>query len=95
MADIATATLPERAMSDKQSLLKAVEALPDTASWAEITDSLLALVARRGTTSDFARLYRTQITADQLAEYASPPGGTPLDTVIAELEARTLGATRP
>jgi hypothetical protein len=95
MTGVVGAELAGHIMSDKQSLLKAAEALPDTASWTEITDSLLALVARRGATSDFARLYRTQITADQLAEYANPPGGVPLETVIAELEARTPGAGRP
>jgi hypothetical protein len=75
-------------MSDKQVLLQAVGALPDGATWAEITDALLDLVARRGTTADFARLYRTQLTAEQLAEYADPKGEFRLDDVIAELDAR-------
>lgn len=76
-------------MSDKQSLLQAVGTLPDAATWTEITDMLLALVARRGSVADFARLYRTQITAEHLAEYASPKCDLPLDSVIAELEARS------
>ena len=74
-------------MSDKQSLLEAVGGLPESATWAEITDALLVLVARRGTGTDFARLYRTQLTTEQLAEYLSPKAEARLDDVIAELEA--------
>jgi hypothetical protein len=75
-------------VSDKQAILEAVGALPEGANWAEITDALLDLVARRGTAADFAKLYRTQLTADQLAEYLSPKGEFRLDDVIAELENR-------
>lgn len=75
-------------MSDKQALLEAVGALPDGANWAEITDALLDLVARRGTAADFARLYRAQITPEQLAEYLNPKAEFRLDDVIAELDAR-------
>jgi hypothetical protein len=46
------------AMFDKQSLLKVVESLPDTANWHEITDALLGAVARRGSVADFVRPYR-------------------------------------
>jgi hypothetical protein len=75
-------------MSEKQAVLAAVGTLPESASWVEITDALLAVVARRGSAADFARLYRTQLTADHLAEYLNPPTGTSLDSVVAELEAR-------
>lgn len=75
-------------MSDKQSLLQMVGSLPENATWHEITEALLALVARRGSLTDFARLYRTQLTAEQLAEYLNPKGDIPLDSVIAELEKR-------
>ena len=78
-------------MSDKQSLLQTVGALPENATWNEITEALLALVARRGTSADFARIYRTQVTAEQLLEYLDPKGDIPLEKVIAELEARTSG----
>ncbi|HEV3436035.1 MAG TPA: hypothetical protein VG122_01675 [Gemmata sp.] len=76
-------------MSDKQSLLQMVGTLPENATWTEITDALLSLVACRGTSAEFARLYRTQLTAEQLAEYMNPKGEIPLESVIAELEART------
>ena len=76
-------------MSDKQSLLQVVDTLPENASWREITEALLELVARRGTIADYARLYRTQLTAEQLAEYQNPHGKISLDSVIAELEGRT------
>ncbi len=79
-----------RGMSDKQSLLQTVGALPDGASWSQITDALLALLARRGSAADFARLYRTQLTAADIAEYLDPKGEIPLDDVIAE-----LGASSP
>lgn len=77
-------------MSDKQSVIDAVGRLPESAGWPEITDALLAVVARRGNEADFARLYRAQFTPEHLAEYLTPPtGGVPLDAVIAELAART------
>jgi hypothetical protein len=81
--------MEDRSMSDRQSLLQLVGALPENATWNEITEALLTLVARRGTTADFARLYRTQLTAEQLAEYQNPQGEIPVDSVIAELEGRT------
>ncbi len=34
-------------MSDEQTLLKAVEALPDGATWSEMTDALLKFIAQR------------------------------------------------
>ena len=76
-------------MSDKQALLKAVEALPDAANWNQITDALLDVLARRGAVADFARLYHTQFTAEHLAEYLNPQAEYALAAVIAELEART------
>lgn len=76
-------------MSNKQSVIDAVGRLPESADWPEITDALLAVVARRGSEADYARLYRAQFTPEHLAEYLNPPpGGVPLDGVIAELEAR-------
>lgn len=76
-------------MSNKEAVLKAVATLPEAATWAEITDALLAVVARHGSAADFARFYRTQLAAADLAEYAGLQGDIPLDTVIAELEARS------
>lgn len=75
-------------MSNKQSLIDAVGTLPETASWLEITDALLSVVARRGSEADFARLYRTQLTAEHLAEYSNPPVGIPISEFVAELESR-------
>jgi hypothetical protein len=75
-------------MSEKQAVLTAVGTLPESASWVEITDALLAVVARTGSEADFARLYRTQFTAEHLTEYLHPPTGLSLDSVVAELEAR-------
>ena len=75
-------------MSNKQSLIDAVGTLPETASWLEITDALLAVVARRGSEADFARLYRTQLTAEHLAEYTRVPVGIPISEFVATLEAR-------
>ena len=79
-------------MSEKQAVLAAVGTLPDSAGWAEITDALLAVVARRRSAADFARLYRTQLTTADLAEYLNPPAELSLESVVAELEAR--GAVR-
>ena len=76
-------------MSDKQSLLKAVESLPDTGNWREITYRLLAVVARHGSGADFARLYRAQLTAEQLAEYLEPKPEVSLADAIAGLEAQS------
>jgi hypothetical protein len=77
-------------MSNKQSLIDAVGALPEAASWAEITDRLLSIVAEKGTEAEFARLYRSQTSAAELEEFYSrpPQGGIALDDVIAGLEAR-------
>ena len=76
-------------MSNKQSVIDAVATLPESASWPEITDALVAVVARSGSIADFARLYRTQITSEHLAEYITPASGISFDAVIAELETRT------
>jgi hypothetical protein len=81
-------------MTNKEAVLQAVGALPDSATWAEITDVLLAAAARHGSPADFAQLYRTQITSDDLAEYAAPNGDIPLDAVLAELEARVPAPVR-
>jgi hypothetical protein len=75
-------------MSDKQSLLQVVGALPDAASWTEITDALLRLVAARGSATDFTRLYRENLKAEQLAEYLNPSLDYRLEDVIAELESQ-------
>jgi hypothetical protein len=75
-------------VSDKQALLKALESLPDTANWDQIIDKLLDVVARRGSAADFARLYRTQFTAEHLAEYLNPKVEFSLADVLAELESR-------
>lgn len=73
-------------MSDKQALLKVVEAMPDGATWGEITDRLIA-VARHGSPADLVRLYRAQFGADQLAEYLDPKFEFALADVLSELEA--------
>lgn len=75
-------------MSDKQQLLKAIESLPDSANWTELTDSLLAVVAKNGTLADFARMYRTQFSAADLAEYLNPRAEVSFADVLADLEAR-------
>ncbi len=74
-------------MSDKQALLKVVEAMPDGVTWGEITDRLLVAVARHGTPADFARFYRAQLTAADLAEYLDPKFEFSLAAVIDELKA--------
>ena len=74
-------------MSDKQALLKAVEAMPDGATWAEMTDRLLAPLARHGLTAEFAKAYRAQLTAADLAEYLDPKFEFSLVDVVAELKA--------
>ena len=74
-------------MPDKQKLLKAVEAIPDGATWAELTDHLLSVLARHGVGTDFARLYRAQLTAADLAEYLAPKFEFSLASVVAELKA--------
>ena len=74
-------------MSLKHSVLQVVDTLPEHASSTEITDALLGLFARTGAMSDFARLYREQMTPDQIAEYLNPAKGEfTLDAVVAELE---------
>jgi hypothetical protein len=76
-------------MSDKQTVLQAVGTLPESATWAEITNTLVGVVARRGAAADFARLYREYLTAEHLAEYLDPKTEVLLTSVLAELEART------
>jgi hypothetical protein len=76
-------------VSDKQLVIQAVGTLPETATWAEITDALIGVVARRGSAADLARLYREQLTAEHLAEYLNPKAEVLLDSVVGELEART------
>lgn len=75
-------------MSSKQSVLEAVTKLPETATWAEITDALLSVVARGGSLTDFARLYRAQFTAEHLAAYLQPQADVLLESVAEELESR-------
>lgn len=80
-------------MSNKQSILNALGKLSEEASWTEVTDCLLSVIAHNGTQAEFARVYRSQMTADELAEYlVEPPAGEPFDNVIAELVVRN--ATR-
>jgi hypothetical protein len=74
-------------MSEKQSLLKAVSELPDSATAAQVTDALLNYFANRGAMTEFARLYRAQMTADQLAEYFDMKPELELRQVVAEIEA--------
>ena len=74
-------------MSLKHAVIQLVDTLSDDAGPAEITDALLDLLARKGALSEFARLYRERMTAEQIAEYVNPPDGEfKLDAVVAELE---------
>jgi hypothetical protein len=75
-------------MVDKQTVLNTVQTLPDSASWPEISDALLGLLAREGLTTDFVRLYRSQLTPEMLAEYEQPNFDVSLGDMIKELEAR-------
>jgi hypothetical protein len=75
-------------MSEKQAVLDAVARLPETAGWAEITDALVGLVARNGSPADLARLYRSQLRADELNEYLNPAADLPLAQVVEELKSR-------
>jgi hypothetical protein len=79
-------------MSDRQTVLDVVGSLPESATWADISDALLSLVARRGTPADVARLYRAGLTADALADYLNPAAEVSLEAAVADLEAR--GAAR-
>lgn len=81
-------------MSDKQELLKVVEAMPDGATWSEMTDRLLAVLARHGTPADFARFYRSQLTAADLAEYLDPKIEFLLVDVVNELKAMSAAEAR-
>jgi hypothetical protein len=71
-------------MSHKQALLKFIEALPDAATWGEITDALLVFIARRSGAA---------LTAGQRAELGakldSIPGVSPDDVreAVAQIEA--------
>lgn len=78
-------------MSNKQSVIDAVDQLPDTANWSEIAETLIAVVARNGTEADLARFLRAQMTSeDLLSEYESLPADVEtLEDVIAELELRS------
>ncbi|HXD87873.1 MAG TPA: hypothetical protein VN641_15375 [Urbifossiella sp.] len=76
-------------MAIKQTILDAMNRLPDSATSKEIVDDLLNVIANHGSQSDYARLDRSQLTADDLMECIDPPrDGIPIDRVIAELEAR-------
>lgn len=74
-------------MSSKQQLIDVLATLPESAEWSEITDTLLGIVARRGTPRDFARLYASQLSAEQLAEYLERRDGSELNDIVTELEA--------
>jgi hypothetical protein len=73
-------------MINKQQVLRAVEALPDTASWPEISDALFELLIREGLTAQAASLYRSQLTEAELKEYEQPRCEVSLGDAIAELE---------
>ena len=75
-------------MSEKQKLLDAVTGLPESANVSQITDALLNFLANRGAMSEFARIYRAQMTADDLAEHLNPKFEHDLVQVIAEIAAR-------
>ena len=75
-------------MVSKQAVLETIQTLPESAGWTEITDALLALLAREGATSEYARLYRSQLTPQILEEYANPKFEVSLESMIAELELR-------
>lgn len=75
-------------MINKNAVLHTVQTLPDSASWTEIVDALLKLAATNGSVSEYAQLYRSQLTAADLAEYANLQCDISLDEVIKELEQR-------
>jgi hypothetical protein len=56
-------------MISKSSFIQAIQTLPDGASWTDIADALLRMVAHEGSTSDFVRLYRGQMTTESINEY--------------------------
>lgn len=76
-------------MSEKQTLLKAAQQLPETANWKQITDAMIELLANAHQQSALARLYREQITAAQLAEYVNPHCDVSLEAVLAEFATQT------
>lgn len=73
-------------MSEKQRLLDAVAGLPDSANWSKIADAVLNHLANHGTPQEYAQFYATQLTAEDLAEYANPKMDHELGDVIAEIE---------
>jgi hypothetical protein len=72
-------------MSDKQAALDAVSRLPESATWAEITDALFLVAARNGSPADLARFYRSQLGAEQIREYLNPAADVSLAEVVDEL----------
>ena len=82
-------------MSGKQAVLEAINSLTESATWAEVTDALVGVVARNGSQSDVAKLYRQRLTADDLAEYLAPKLDVSLDAVVAELEGRSATGAAP
>jgi len=76
-------------MSHKQKLLEAARGLPDTANWHEIADVLINVLASAEQPAELARVYRQQITAEQLTEYLDPRTDVSLSSVVAELRSKT------
>lgn len=81
-------------MINKQAVLDTVGTLPDSASWPEITDALLNLLAREGSTTEFTRLYRSQLTPNVVEEYEHPKLEVSLGDMIEELETRHTNGKR-
>jgi len=75
-------------MSEKQTLLRAAEQLPETATWRQVTDAMIDVLANAQQQTELARLYRQQVTASQLAEYVDPRCEVSLEEVISELAAQ-------
>ena len=81
-------------MSDKEAVLRAVEALPDGATWGDIADRLVALFARHDAVADLARVYRSRLTAADLAEYLDPKFEFSLAAVVDELKAASAAEAK-
>jgi hypothetical protein len=80
-------------MVNKEKVLQTVQAVPDSASWSEITDALFLMVSREGSVAELTNLYRGQLTPADLKEYEQPRFEVRLDDVIAELEKLHAGGT--
>ena len=78
-------------MSEKEAILRAVAALPDSIKWADVAARIASVVARDASDKDLARFLGAAfpVTPEELAEYTNPPtDGIPIQDLLAELEGR-------